>query len=268
MSRATNCTTPGYLVVMIIARNSCDSKFFPVCSHLCGQSRFLARFPGQAKSRKCPCCKGFRALAVPIVDRRKTAPKAGALPTALHPVIQFFIRLGVFSQIKRDTTFATPGYLLVTIIARNSCDSKFFPVCGHLCGQSRFLARFPGQAKSRKRPCCKGFRALAVPIVDRRGNAPKAGALPTALHPVIMLFHPAGRILPKQARYQLRYTRLFSFLSGWADSPKPLGEKGCDGNRDRKFLIFLRNPPDQKTRKTVESIGKSCLVQFISVGII
>ena len=27
--------------------------------------------------------------------------------------------------------------------------------------------------------------------------------------------------LPKQARYQLRYTRLFSFLSGWAYSPKP-----------------------------------------------
>ena len=27
--------------------------------------------------------------------------------------------------------------------------------------------------------------------------------------------------LPKQARYQLRYTRLFSFLSGWAYFPKP-----------------------------------------------
>ena len=27
-------------------------------------------------------------------------------------------------------------------------------------------------------------------------------------------------ILPKQARYQLRYTRLLSFLSGWAYSPK------------------------------------------------
>ena len=28
-------------------------------------------------------------------------------------------------------------------------------------------------------------------------------------------------LLPKQARYQLRYTRLFSFLSGWSYSPKP-----------------------------------------------
>jgi hypothetical protein len=26
--------------------------------------------------------------------------------------------------------------------------------------------------------------------------------------------------LPKQARYQLRYTRLLSFLSGWSYSPK------------------------------------------------
>ena len=30
-----------------------------------------------------------------------------------------------------------------------------------------------------------------------------------------------GILLPKQARYQLRYTRLFSFLSGWSYSPKP-----------------------------------------------
>ena len=30
-----------------------------------------------------------------------------------------------------------------------------------------------------------------------------------------------GILLPKQARYQLRYTRLLSFLSGWAYSPKP-----------------------------------------------
>ena len=29
-----------------------------------------------------------------------------------------------------------------------------------------------------------------------------------------------GILLPKQARYQLRYTRLLSFLSGWSYSPK------------------------------------------------
>ena len=74
---------------------------------------------------------------------------------------------------------------------------KVFPVCGHLCGQREFLTRLCCLEKSSKRPCCKGFRALAVSIVDRRGNAPKPPALPTALIPVI------------------------GFLSGWAYSPKP-----------------------------------------------
>ena len=50
--------------------------------------------------------------------------------------------------------------------------------------------------------------------LNPRHPAPKAGALPTALHPVILLFYPAGRILPNHPRYQLRYTRirLFCFL--------------------------------------------------------
>ena len=73
--------------------------------------RFLGRFFCPEKSRKRPCCKGFRALAVPIVGRQRNAPKAGALPTALHPVIELFIRLGVFSQTRRDNSFATPGDL-------------------------------------------------------------------------------------------------------------------------------------------------------------
>jgi len=44
------------------------------------------------------------------VDGARSTPKAGALPTTLHPVIEFFIRLGVFSQSKRATNCATPGY--------------------------------------------------------------------------------------------------------------------------------------------------------------
>ena len=47
--------------------------------------RFLARFCCLEKSRKFPCCKGFRALAVSIMDRQRIAPKPGALPTALCP---------------------------------------------------------------------------------------------------------------------------------------------------------------------------------------
>ena len=61
--------------------------------------------------------------------------------------------------------------------------------------------------KSRKRPCLKGLCALSGTVADEVQTAPKAGALPTALHPVIELFYPAGRILPKRARRQLRCTR-------------------------------------------------------------
>ena len=75
-------------------------------------------------------------------------------------------------------------------------NNKVFPVCSHLCGQSGFSTRLANLVKFSKRLCCKGFRALAVSIVDEIHNAPKAGALPTALHPVIQ------------------------FLSGWAYSPQ------------------------------------------------
>ena len=81
------------------------------------------------------------------------------------------------------------------IIARKSCDSKFFPVCGHLCGQSRFSVRLADPVKSRKRPCCKGFWASAVLVMDEKTYAPKCGALPTGLHPDIqflLLYHSVG----------------------------------------------------------------------------
>ena len=203
MSRATNCTTPGYLVVMIIARNSCDSKFFPVCSHLCGQSRFLARFPGQAKSRKCPCCKGFRALAVPIVDRRKTAPKAGALPTALHPVIQFFIRLGVFTPKNRGARwmpFPDP--------ARNTLFQR------RACGRRRaHMLRYAGRSSASALPAARVFPFCAS---RRRGClrfSPCPQACAVQKHPCTV----CARIGPGQAAnnpftalQRKHYTRFFS----------------------------------------------------------
>ena len=44
-------------------------------------------------------------------------------------------------------------------------------------------------------------------------TTPKAGALPTALHPVIQFIYPAGRILPNQAHYHFRCTRIFCCYS-------------------------------------------------------
>ena len=43
-------------------------------------------------------------------NSRHPAPKAGALPTALHPVMKLWGGLGGFSQSRRATNCATPGY--------------------------------------------------------------------------------------------------------------------------------------------------------------
>ena len=65
--------------------------------------------------------------------------------------------------------------------------------------------------------CSQSRRATncATPRYEVRRSgwaySPKPGALPTAQHPVMKLDGPAGRILPNQARYQLRYTRIFNF---------------------------------------------------------
>ena len=42
----------------------------------------------------------------------------------------------------------------------------------------------------------QGIAGTAFSGLKGERPAPKAGALPTALHPVISLFYPAGRILP------------------------------------------------------------------------
>ena len=91
---------------------------------------------------------------------------------------------------------------------------KDFSVCGHSCGQSRFYTAFDNRRKSSKRRCHKALRGFALPCPGYRHGTPKASALPTALHPVIQFVYPAGRILPNQARYQLRYTRIWNDLMG------------------------------------------------------
>ena len=62
---------------------------------------------------------------------------------------------------------------------------KDFSVCGHSCGQIRFCAVFGNRGESRKRRCRKALRRFASPYPGYRHGTPKAGALPTALHPDI-----------------------------------------------------------------------------------
>ena len=72
------------------------------------------------------------------------------------------------------------------------------------------------------------FLSVVIPVVkaafvpfSAAGGKP---AIARVVRPSGLLSKPRmDRVyaLPKQARYQLRYTRLLSFLSGWSYSPKP-----------------------------------------------
>ena len=93
------------------------------------------------------------------------------------------------SQTRRDTNFAIPGYSLFCHDTTASGKNKVFSVCGHSCGQSRFYAVFNDWGKSHKCRCHKAFRRFALLRPGYRHGTPKAGALPTALHPDISAFN-------------------------------------------------------------------------------
>ena len=88
-----------------------------------------------------------------------------------------------WSQTRRDTNFAIPGYSLFCHDTTANGKNKVFSVCGHSCGQSRFCAVFCNRGKSCKRRCCRALRRFVLPCPGYRHGTPKASALPTALHP-------------------------------------------------------------------------------------
>lgn len=110
-----------------------------------------------------------------------------------------------WSQTRRDTNFAIPGYSFFCHDTTASGKNKDFSVCGHLCGQSRFCAVFGNRGKSSKRRCRKALRRFASPYPGYRHGTPKASALPTALHPV-MKFSNCGQTCG-QRRFLTSYRR-------------------------------------------------------------
>ena len=96
----------------------------------------MVRVTGFEPAASCSQSRRATNCATPgyfvILSGWAYSPKAGALPTALHPVIQFFIRLGVFSQTTRATNCANPGFLMIEFCSR----------CGQTCGQADFLTTF------------------------------------------------------------------------------------------------------------------------------
>ena len=110
-----------------------------------------------------------------------------------------------WSQTRRDTNFAIPGYSVFAIIPWRKGKIKVFSACGHSCGQSRFCAVFGKRKKSRKRRRCKALRRFASSYPGYNHGTPKAGALPTALHPVV-------KFLPIQTAHVSGLTFILTYI--------------------------------------------------------
>ena len=216
--RATNCANPGFWGIQFCSR----------CGQTCGQAVFLTT----------STCERNACIAGVSMDCGNSIFRLEGGATR--------------SQTRRDTNFAIPGYSLFCHDTMASGKNKDFSVCGHSCGQNRFCAVFGNRGKSSKLSRCKALRRFALPRPGYGHGTPKAGALPTAQHPVMKLGDPAGRILPNQARYQLRYTRIFN-LSHYITAVEKIKElfclwSLCDQTRSR--AAFGNRSRSHKTRSS------------------
>ncbi len=120
-------------------------------------------------------------------------PKCRALPVELHPDIQF-----------------------LPLYHDGEENQRFFCLWSFLWSKP-LLCRFRQSGKIQQTQVLQGFAAFhnaPSRIPPRHSQSRRATNCAT---PGYLVFYPAGRILPKQARYQLRYTRLY--IVGLSDRP-------------------------------------------------
>ena len=160
-----------------------------------------------------------------------------------------------WSQTRRDTNFAIPGYSISAIIPRWRGKSKFF-----------LSVVIPA------------VKAAFMPLSATGGNPANTGvARLCGVSPCPV--PDTATALPKQARYQLRYTRLFSFLSGWSYSPKssaiPASLFGFVGGVNLYVGRCVRETPPARQRHgalTVQTgfvrggVGETTLILPCSAG--
>ena len=84
-------------------------------------------------------------------------------------LLSYFIRLVVFSQIKRDTNFAIPGYSISAMIPRRAVKIKFFRLWSFMWSKP-LLCRFQQSGKVPQTQASQGFAAfrLALPRIPPR----------------------------------------------------------------------------------------------------
>ena len=138
------------------------------------------------KTRFRPCFKGIDRMDKKSADRRYSIPKQARYQLRYTRLLSCIIRLGIFSQMWRGTSSATPGYSVFAIRPRRRRKSKIFlsvviPVV---------KAAFQSGLLTRRNPA--------------NARVPRLSGLP------FLWSWMKLTALPNVARYQLRYTRIFS----------------------------------------------------------
>ena len=150
-----------------------------------------------------------KSLHPPQILRRNKqgkAPRCDALLGALVRVVRLE-RTVSWSQTRRDTNFAIPGYSISAMIPRRTVKIKFFLSVVNPVVKAAFM---PPSATGES-PANAGVARLCgvspCPVPDTATALPKQARYQLR-YTRLLSFYPAGRILPNQARYQLRYTRI------------------------------------------------------------
>ena len=110
MRRGTNSATPGYSISAIIPRRERKSKnFLYVVKHVV--KTVFAPFSAIGEN---PANAGVArlsgVLSKQLMDSATALPKQARYQLRYTRLFRYFIRLVVFSQTRRDTNFAIPGY--------------------------------------------------------------------------------------------------------------------------------------------------------------
>ena len=155
-----------------------------------------------------------------------------------------------WSQTRRDTNFAIPGYSLFCHDTTASGKNKDFSVCGHSCGQSRFCAVFDNRGKSRKRRRRKAFRRFTLPRPGYSHGTPKPGAIPTSLYPDIQ-FLPLYHGGEKNQRFSCLWSNMWSkpLLCRFQQLGKNQQTQVSQGFAAFRFAPFRIPPRHSQTRR-------------------
>ena len=124
--RDTNFAIPGYSISAMIPRRVIKIKIFlSVVIYV-----VKAAFMPLSAIGKNPASAGVTRLCgvspCPVPDSATALPKQARYQLRYTRLLSYFIRLVVFSQIKRDTNFAIPGYFLSIAQLRVEGKRKFW----------------------------------------------------------------------------------------------------------------------------------------------